>query len=221
MTINYTNCFIPLLPEMVTVTLTGAEQEKYRLTLCLFVILAITALFTVILLAMSYFNRCRINELTSSINNRQADFEIKDYFLVAKDAQGAVVTPFSAEKKGEIIEMTDVVKRIRNLKNVSELERLHSRCDFLLDDDDLRELCRIVDYVSENRLSVIADTYRLSFTDMALICLIFLDVDTRDASLLLGIKESTLSKRKWRLKTEKLGLSAETDFDDWISDNLN
>ena len=118
-----------------------------------------------------------------------------------------------------IIEMDTLVGRIRSIDKMPDSKRVHSRADLVLDESDKMHLAMLVDECFNGYSTSLRSHYpRLTDDDMALINMIKIGVPNSDMSLLLGISDSALKKRKYRMKVERLLLDKDDILEDWVLD---
>lgn len=118
-----------------------------------------------------------------------------------------------------IIEMDTLVGRIRSIDKMPDSKRVHSKADLVLDESDKMHLAMLVDECFNGYSTSLRSHYpRLTDDDMALINMIKIGVPNSDMSLLLGISDSALKKRKYRMKVERLLLDKDDILEDWVLD---
>ncbi len=114
-----------------------------------------------------------------------------------------------------ILDMDDVIVKIKSIKNSKNDHIAKSIDKMTLTDEEIKHLIYIVNKYYDDFIVDLKNKYpSLTDEDIAICCLIKLGIKNRDICLLLGISDSSLRKRKQRIRSNKLHI--ESSLDEWI-----
>ncbi len=112
------------------------------------------------------------------------------------------------ELKESIMHTNDVICKIEALKRMNEQKKIKSAQSIALDEGEMQSLIDSTNLCYDNFTDRLKTRFGdVSTGDICLCCLLKLGIGAQDQSLLLGISDSTLRTRKYRLKKKKMNLS--------------
>ncbi len=171
------------------------------------------------LLAKSLSEIKEHNYLLMQTRQKAQDMEIEMIGRIdSKDKQLEKLRLQQQELKQRIFRTNEVIKKIETVKEMKERNKISLADKIALSKEeqenliDSTNLC--YDYFIDRLRQRFTD---LTTDDLCLCCLLKIGTNTQDLCLLLAINDSTLKKRKYRLKNKKMALSEEYDtLDDFL-----
>lgn len=120
--------------------------------------------------------------------------------------------------KEKIFLMNDTIKKIEKVKEMNEKTKISQATQITLSKDERANLLDSTNICYEYFIDRLKDKYQdLTEDDLCLCCMLKLQISTQDQCVLLGINDSTLRKRKYRLKNKKMMLPEAFDtLDNYI-----
>lgn len=139
--------------------------------------------------------------------------------LNSKDVQLNNLQRQQHELKVKIFQMNDAVRKIENLKKMKDGKKISQAEKIILSDTERTSLMESANLCYGFFIDRLKKNFHdLTDDDLCLCCLLKLQISTQDQCLLLGINDSTLRKRKYRLKNTKMMLAGKfTSLDDFIA----
>ncbi|MDE7443386.1 MAG: hypothetical protein K2M65_04415 [Muribaculaceae bacterium] len=193
------------------------ERDHERLTRQKMTIISLVAVILlslgsiVLYLHMSRKNRLLTDKMThahNELNYKTSQLEHKSQML--------------DRFKTRIIESDRVVSRIDAMRNMTAAQLIRSSDNLMLTDNDIDNLERLINECDNgliDKLRMLSP--KIGTQDVALCCLLRLNVDKQNCAALLGVSDAALRKRKYRLRTDKLGnVMPEVDSLDNVLDVL-
>lgn len=161
------------------------------------------------------------NYLLMQTRQKAQDMEMEMMGRIdSKDKQLDALRRQQQELKQSIFRTNEVIRKIEAVKEMKERKKISLADKIALSKEerenliDSTNLC--YDYFTDRLRQRFAD---LSTDDLCLCCLLRIGTSTQDVCLLLATNDSTLKKRKYRLKNKKMALGDEYDtLDDFLRD---
>lgn len=188
----------------------GMNQRKVTLV-GLFLVVALATVAVMSFLLMSRKNR----QLTVKMEAAHSELDDKTRQLLY---QSRTLDRF----KSKVMENDKVVGKIDALRDMTASQIIRSSDSLTLTDADIENLERLINECDNGLVDRLRElSPRLSAQDIALCCLLRLKVDKRNIAALLCVSDAALRKRKYRLRTDKLGgVMPEVDSLDELLDVL-
>lgn len=139
--------------------------------------------------------------------------------LNSKDLQLNDLRKQQQELKEKIFQMNDAVRKIENLKKMKDGKKISQSAKIILSDAERTSLMESANLCYGYFIDRLKQNFPdLTDDDLCLCCLLKLRMSAQDQCLLLGISDSTLRKRKYRLKNSKMMLAGKfASLDDFIA----
>lgn len=226
-------------------TLLNAERNKLELEsqrkTNLIIMLIVISIFVILIISYFYNRRQKIIKHAMSTKERllsKSISEIKDknYQLMKAiqennikkialmqemDKKDIILNELRTQQtklKEKIFLMNDTIKKIEKVKEMNEKTKISQATQITLSKDERANLLDSTNICYEYFIDRLKDKYQdLTEDDLCLCCMLKLQISTQDQCVLLGINDSTLRKRKYRLKNKKMMLPEAFDtLDNYI-----
>ena len=116
-----------------------------------------------------------------------------------------------------IMKIDAVMAKVKSIRDMSDSNRIRSQKELTLTPEERDHLIEVVDTCFNGFAAKLRAEYpQLTDNDTLVCSLIKFGTSNPDIALLLGTSEQALKKRKYRIKTERLGLDKDDSIDDWI-----
>lgn len=137
--------------------------------------------------------------------------------LLHKDEELLMLRQNLKELKELILMNSEVVQKIESLKNMSDRKKIFSK-SLALSEKELEILITVMNLCFNDFTNRLKATFsNLTTDDIYLCCLLKMGATNQDITILFNISDATLRKRKYRLKSEKLGVTESVTLDDFIN----
>lgn len=151
-------------------------------------------------------------------NFRDREAELT-YSLMGKEEELGRLRERQKELKMRIFELDEVVEKIGRTRRMNEKKKILSSSEIALSDGERTSLLESADLCFDDFVVRLRRQYPLlTVDDLCLCCLMRMHISNQDICILLALNDYTLRKRKYRMKTVKLGLTVgEVSLEDFIA----
>lgn len=150
-----------------------------------------------------------------AMQDKEADLQSS---LTDKEQQVADLRCQQRKLKETIMQTDEAIRKIEALKGMKERKKISSAKEIALSQAEMENIIEAVNLCYDNFTDrLVARFGDLSTEDLCLCCLLKMCTSTQDQCILLDTTDSTLRKRKYRLKNKKMLLADEySSLDDFI-----
>lgn len=114
------------------------------------------------------------------------------------------------ELKEKILKMNEIIRKIDQVKEMSVVQKIKAKDQIVLSQPELNNLVNAIDAYYDNFTERLIENYeKLTPGDLYICCLLKMGVSSGDIAILLDMSDAALTKRKYRIKKEKMGLKDE------------
>ncbi len=120
--------------------------------------------------------------------------------------------------KETIMQTDEAIRKIEALKGMNEHKKIMSAKEIALSPTEMANIIEAVNLCYDNFTDRLVERFGdLSTEDLCLCCLLKMDTNAQDQCILLNTTDSTLRKRKYRLKNKKMALAdGYASLDDFV-----
>lgn len=138
--------------------------------------------------------------------------------LTDKEQQIATLRQQQQQLKETIMHTDEAIRKIEQLKGMKERKKISSAKEIALSQAEMQNIIDAVNLCYDRFTDRLVDRFgHLSLEDLCLCCLLKMNTSTQDQCILLDTSDSTLRKRKYRLKNKKMALPEEySTLDDFV-----
>lgn len=138
--------------------------------------------------------------------------------LTDKEQQVSTLRQQQQRLKETIMLTDEAIRKIESLKGMKEHKKIASAKEIALSHAEMQNIIDAVNLCYDRFTDRLVDRFgNLSIEDLCLCCLLKMNTSTQDQCILLDTTDSTLRKRKYRLKNKKMALPEQyATLDDFV-----
>ncbi|MCM1504592.1 MAG: hypothetical protein NC127_05300 [Muribaculum sp.] len=193
------------------------KTRKVKLLFAFVLILLLLAVGALIFLIYRHKHKMELLELAKermvqeAVNNVQERMSKK----IMKEKK------FSESLVEYIYKIDTTINKIKSIRNMPDGMRLKNKASLILSKKEQKHLTEVIDVCNRGLLSKLCEEFPdLSETDMAMCAIVKIGMSNNDIMFLFDISSTTLTKRKYRMKTKCLGIDSDASIGQWIWDKV-